>query len=199
MTEAVDEARRRLRSRLGSDLAEKATEGFVLALSRSLSRAPGDLALETLATEMPAAPATVVEFDPRTDLTRRVGEETVARRTEAGGSGGTRLEELGRAADRLEASTDLASRDASVRALREDFHRTCGGVTDTLERSGGAKLRAGMEAFGSGGPTPITYTCWLNRTVRTAADPTTIAEVAGEQAITRIDVPRRIQAEVTKG
>jgi serine protease AprX len=185
---------------LGSDLAEKATPEFVLALSRSLPRTPGDLGLETLAIDAPTAPATVVEFDPKTDLIQRVRQEMMSPRADGRADRrGDGLEELGPAVERLRNADRLSQRDGSVRALREDFHRTCGGVTDTLERVAGGRLRAGMEASGSGRPSPITHTCWLNRTVRTAADPITIAEVAADQAIRRIDVTRRIQADVTRG
>ena len=194
----IEAARGRIRTRFGHDLADKATPEFVLALSRSLPRSPGDFALESLASETPAAQATVVEFEPKTDLAQRVHQAFSAKVVESSEQRAA-AEELGRATEKLGISGPLLLRDVTVRALREDFHKATGAVTDELERAGGRRTRAGMEAVGSGRPAPITHTCWLNRTVRTAADPTTVAEVAADEGIRRIDVPRRIQAEVAKG
>ncbi|MGQ4440671.1 S8 family serine peptidase [Streptomyces violaceoruber] len=43
---------------------------------------------------------------------------------------------------------------------------------------------------------PIVQLCWLNRTVRTWADPEVLSEIARDSSVTNIDVTRRIQPDV---
>lgn len=44
----------------------------------------------------------------------------------------------------------------------------------------------------------LTSTCWLNQTVRTIADPMLLAEIAGDDRVSKIDVPRRLMADINE-
>lgn len=194
--EMIEHARGIVRQQFGSDLAEKATPEFLRSFTRSVPRSANRgiraFGLEAMAASVPAAPASVVEF-ARPELDQRLLSPSALDEASRGALRDV-VESVGPEVARIDPT--VVVRDAAVRTLREAFYRQSGAVTDELERAGGASLR-GLESTGSGGPSPITHTCWLNGTVRTSADPASLANVAGDPAVDRVDVPRRLEAEVT--
>jgi serine protease AprX len=45
-------------------------------------------------------------------------------------------------------------------------------------------------------PSAVTEICWLNRSMRTRVDPRSLAEVAADPQVDRVDLPRRLEAEI---
>jgi serine protease AprX len=45
---------------------------------------------------------------------------------------------------------------------------------------------------------PFTDVCWLNRTIRTRTDARSLAEVVADEKVARVDLPRRLEAEIFK-
>jgi serine protease AprX len=89
-----------------------------------------------------------------------------------------------------------AARVLAVQLARTEAYRRIGPVYDEIERVSTGPLRT---AGASGGlpsvSSVLNQVCWLNHTVRTFAHPVALAEVAADDAITTLDVPRRLQAE----
>lgn len=196
--EAVQEARARTRQVLGAVLEEKASDEFCLAVARPV---PVLGMREAMRVGPVAEPPlrSVVEFSPLEEsvgrLPERVSPDTAeaVRKSLAGV-----VEELPAA----EKALFLLLRQAGVKAARDDFYRSMGQVRDQIERAA-TTLYAGREAgVRIGMAAAPVQACWLNRTVRADADPRVIGDVAGDPAVQRIDLPRRlapdrIEADVT--
>lgn len=195
--ELVERARKEAGDRLGSALAEKATDAFCVALAAPTPVVIGGgrrrrggrigarletFGLEEIAVPIPrmavAPTVAVVEFEPPPDeeLARRVKEK---------------IEQAGESAGAEEVLTP-AVRQAGIEATRDEFYRSIGAIRDHIERST-ATLSPGAEAVGvTTGPVQA---CWLNHTVRAESDASVLGDVAEESAVTRIDVPRQLQPE----
>lgn len=95
----------------------------------------------------------------------------------------------------LQASQFL--RQAKVKLLRDDFYQSSGAVCNEVERGARGFLQPGPETLSlPQTPSAVTEVCWLNRTVRAFVDPRLIAEVAADKNVTRIGLPRRLEAEI---
>jgi len=184
-------ARAEVRRSLGDALESKASDSFCLQHQRRTAR--GFSALEAFgpATAGPPA-ATVIEFGdapvvapdalagamPSADLTRIVD----ALRPSA-------------PRDTLLRATSLL-RQAHIVSSRNAGYQLISPVYDEIERLSVSPLRAGPQVLGAPQvPTLVTQVCWLNRTVRTWAGPESLTEVAADDAVSRIDVPRRLMPD----
>jgi len=86
-------------------------------------------------------------------------------------------------------------RHLKVMSLRDNFYKVAGPVTDSVERH--SQAFAHLEtAKAASSRAPITELCWLNRTVRSWADPRALAEAAADDSIEIIDVPRPLRPEI---
>ncbi|SDD47945.1 serine protease AprX [Geodermatophilus telluris] len=189
----VRAARAGLRAALGGRAAEKASDAYCLAFARrTRTLGAGALGPATAATSAPVA-ATVVEFGggapvpalPR--LTERPGwaqQRAAVEELLPGGTSGAPVRL--RTAVRQKLVED--ARAAALRALGE--------VYQEVERLAGSLLRPPPAVLGDPQiPTAVTAVCWLNRTLRTFAPPEALAEVAAAEAVTALDVPRRLSAD----
>lgn len=201
--ELVKQARTAARDRLGSALEKKATDAFCVALAAAepvviggggrgrRGRGGFGARLESFGLEemamgrvpiprMALAPsvAAVVEFKPppKQELAKRI-KEKVERAAEGAG---------------VEQALTPTIRQAGIEATRDEFYRSIGAIRDQIERST-AILAPGIE--GVGVTTGPVQACWLNHTVRAESDATVLGDVAGDSAVTRIDVPRQLQPE----
>lgn len=201
MTEASAEerrtARRRVRDRLGSRLADRATDDFCLAVERFTDR-------PMAAAEVGVAPTqpvnAVIEFreapgrgrpSRRTDRLASTQEWQAAKRA---------IAQAKRYAPNLPLESRALLRHAGVTAARSDFYRVAGPIYAEVERSAGGLMRAVPETFGSPPASPaLTQVCWLNRSIRAWADPRVLAEVVADDNVALLDVPRRLEADVVVG
>ena len=195
-TEAVSEARKRVENELGSELARKASDEFCLAIAAA--RPPAVAGLEALGAAAPT-PAAVIEFAPPPEEVQRLPERVEQVSTEAVGEEIRRThEEAGLPEHALALQGDLPLRQASIKATRDDFLKTAAPVHDELERTAvtlGARPQAEGLAATPSAPSRAVEVCWLIRSIRTVADPRALSEVVAHPAVTRVDVPRRIEPD----
>lgn len=87
-------------------------------------------------------------------------------------------------------------RATAVQLARTEAYRRMGPVYDEIERvSTGALRTAGAAGGAPSVSSLLNQVCWLNHTVRTFAHPVALAEVAEDDTVATLDVPRRLQAE----
>ena len=105
------------------------------------------------------------------------------------------LRQIGEENAELHARTALRRR--AIERSRDTFLLRAGGMLDELGRASGGPLGPLSEAVTLRSPNAqIVEACWLNSTVRTAADARTVAAVADDPQVTLIDVPRRLAREI---
>jgi serine protease AprX len=190
----VAETRKRLENQYGTELASKASDVFCLAFGRQTPQVFA--AFEEAVTEAPPTSAIVVECVPHQqilDRARNAAEEV--KRAPAWGRLQESLEEVRTPELRLQ--TGRLLRQAAIESVRDDFYKTAGPITAEVERSARNLFRASSEAVvSSTTPSPVTDVCWLNRTIFSRVDPRSLAEVAADPQINRVDLPRLLEAEV---
>jgi serine protease AprX len=208
----VKTARARLSNVLGEKLASKATDAFCLAYGQPT---PALAAFEAAA-ERAVPPSVVLEFTTRPEVSDAINKavEKVRRSkawndirnalkkievtapvsgvvTEVMESGRSEPEPLPIQAARL-------LRHVKVVSQRDNFFKVAGPITDTIEKSSQGLFVAGAEVAGPvHGRGPITQVCWLNRTVRSWSDPRSLAEVVADDSIERVDLPRRLEPDIS--
>jgi serine protease AprX len=195
----LKQARKRTRDALGADVESKATDEFCVAFAVAPSGAFAESAgaarvfAEAMPTRSPAASApAVLEMVAEPEAGGELPDDIEATLS-------TRVREsLGGALDDLaQAETALAllARQARVKSAREDFLRRAGLVRDEVERGTSALMRGAAAPAGVPEPErPLVEICWLNRTIRTA-DARAMSGVAGDPAVERVDIPRRLQPD----
>ena len=193
-TELLATARRSIHNQYGEEIAAKASDQFCLAFG--LERRQTAVALEGAGDEAVPAPA-ILEFERPPDPIaegQRVGEATRAMPkwrwlNEVLREVAPREPDL-----RLDASALL--RQVRVRSLRDEFLRTAGSLIGEVERNAYRLGRMRPEAVPLQGSGSMTEVCWLNRTIRAWVDPRALAEVAADTRLSRLDIPRRLDAEI---
>ncbi|HBB89884.1 MAG TPA: hypothetical protein DC047_19955 [Blastocatellia bacterium] len=193
---------------MGEKLASKATDAFCLAFGQP---APMLAALETLA-QSKGPGSVILEFSAQPQVSDAIHEAVEGLRKSKAWSG------VRRALQRLElpevtsgAVTEVMESGRSepelipIRAarllrylklmsLRDNFLKAAGPITDSIEKNARGFSSEALPWLHS--RAAITEVCWLNRTVRSWADPRTLAEVAADDSIERIDLPRRLKPEI---
>lgn len=207
----IKDARARVGNLLGEKLANKASEAFCLAFGQP---AASFAVLETLA-ESVKPQSIVLEFTPGTEVSAEVNNAVEQlRKTKAWTSlrdalkrvelapvtkgVTTEVQEAGRSEPEiLPVQAARLLRHVKVVSVRDNFFKIAGAITDEIERGARGFFNAGPEAAASPQlPSSVTQVCWLNRTVRSFVQPRALAEVAADPSIERIDLPRRLEAEI---
>lgn len=181
---ALQRVRERVRNRLGSDFAAKATDDVLLLIGRAAD-------IHTRAGVLAAAvrgPATlaplVVELRRQVPTSPPADPSQVETLREA-----AKLEDRETRERRIGAPQIL--RQTRLVSQRDEFYKTVAPLYAEIgRRSGGGRAR---EVLGS---RRVLDVCWLNETIRTATVAAALAEIALDNAIERIDVPRRLVREM---
>lgn len=209
--EIVKEARARVANLFGEKLASKASDTFCLAYGRTL---PSFATFETVG-EQVQPQSIIVEFTPE-PVARAVSEAVEqVRKSRAWGTIRNALKKVelpagvaatGGAAgageslpggDIVPVHAARLLRHVKVLAVRDNFLKASVNIQSEIERSARGFFRPGPEALASAQvPSSVTQVCWLNRTMRTFVHPRALAEVVGAQEVFRVDMPRRLQAEI---
>ena len=88
------------------------------------------------------------------------------------------------------------SRESRIHKARDQFFRQVADVRSEIERGARNFRRPGPETSLSPQlPADIAELCWLNASVRTWTDPRSLAEVADDPNVNRVDLPRRLSPE----
>ena len=185
------EARARVRNRYGSAVARKATPRFVAMHGEAGAPAAPE-------TARPGRAGTVLEFrqPPHAAESAAAGLQQSDRWHDA-------VRAVARAIDAGESHAALLRARAILRqGLIDDyktrFSRECGAVLDELGRATGGPLGPLSRRVTESALQPrLVQTCWLNYTARAAAAPAAVASVADAPEVALIDVPRRLDRELS--
>ncbi len=183
-TGALHRARERVRDRLGSDFAAKATDEVLILIGRvpDIRTAAGRAAAVAARTAPPAS--LVVELRRQTAPTAPTDSAQVEVLREA-----ARLEDRETRERRIGAPQIF--RQTHLVSQRDEFYKAVAPLYAEIgKRSGGNRAREVL------GTRRVLDVCWLNETIRTATAAAALAEIAPDNAIERIDVPRRLVREM---
>jgi serine protease AprX len=187
-----EQARQRVRNEFGNTVAQKASEAFCELYGGDMGAG-----LESLGISPGVGPSrlpTVLELEqdaPPTAM-ESMGPDAMRQAQEAAAEV---LRQLGEEHAALHARTALRRR--TIERRRDTFLLEAGAVLDELGRASGGPLGPLSESVTlQAPPSQIVEACWLNGTVRTAADARTVATVADDPRIRFIDVPRRLFKEI---
>ncbi|MBV8199816.1 MAG: S8 family serine peptidase, partial [Acidobacteria bacterium] len=204
---ALSSARKEVRTRLGKAFESKASDALVFSIARPFELASstpraqpilfalplkaspeggGRAALRTNALEPPAwsGPATaIVELAPPEQWATEVEAAGRQRRRELS----PELQQLSSAAG---ASDSSVLRRLRASRLREAFYRAAAPLRESLGR-----VAATREYDPPGTARPITELCWLNSSLRTAANLSALADVADDPKVERFGLPRMLKPE----
>jgi len=204
--EIIKAARARVANALGDKLASKATDAFCLSFLQTLQP------LSFVESILPhVAGGTVLEFTQQSRVSAAVNEAVESIRnspdwkrfrnvikkldlSDVSTGGVTEVMEAGRSEpELLPLGTARLLRHLKIYALKDNFYKIAGPITDRLER--GATV--GVESLTSTSKSnPLTEVCWLNRTVYSTGTAQALAVVAADDSIHSIDLPRRIIPEI---
>jgi serine protease AprX len=190
----VAESRNRVENQYGQELASKASDVFCLAFGRQTPQVFA--AFEEGIAGAPPTSAIVVEFVPQQERIAEVRSAAEAGKSApAWGRLRESLEEV--RTPELSLQTGRLLRQAAIESVRDDFYKSAGPITAEVERSTRNLFRPGPEAMASSTtPSAVTEICWLNRSMRTRVDPRSLAEVVADPQVDRVDLPRRLEAEI---
>src|SRR6266404_939942 len=197
MDPLVEEARQVVSNLLGKMFAEKATREFCLSfsdptsglLAAAVEGHPGLLPIQRI----------VIEFAPLSDS---ISSAYIAidslRETKAW----TGFERAARKAISIAPGQDLflrpahLLRQAKITALSNDLFKTAAPVRNEIERLAAGFPPAHPETAWPQFPPSVTEVCWLNRSLKTCVNPRTLAEIAADKNIERIDMVRPLRSEI---
>jgi serine protease AprX len=211
--EIIDNARAKVSNLLGEKLASKASEAFCLAFGRPTQA----FGLESMGTSSRPQSA-ILEFTHQPQVSAEINRAVEkVRKSKAWASVRNALKKIELEAVTKGVTTEVTEsgrsepeilpiqaarllRHVKLVSVRDNFFKICGAITDGIERGAQGFVRAGLEAAAAvAAPqmgASVTQVCWLNRTVRSWADPRVLAEVVGDDSIERVDMPRRLQPEL---
>lgn len=207
----IKNARARVENALGEKLASKATDAFCLAFGRP---APSFSVMEA-ATAAAAPSSVVLEFTTQSQVSAEVNRAVEElRKSKAWTSVRNALKKVEMASVTRGVVTEVMEagrsepeilpvhaarllRHVKILSLRDNFFKVSGSITDNIERGARGFLRAGAESLAvPQARSAITQVCWLNRTVRSWADPRALAEVVSDDSVESVDLPRRLVPEI---
>jgi serine protease AprX len=210
-SEIVEAARARVSNAWGEKLGRKATAAFCLAYGQPAAPVMF-AAAEAAAVRPETSGGVILEFTDQPEVSDAIDEAVESLRNSKSWSAfrkelkkvqvrpvksGTVREvmETGRSEpELLPLHAARLLRHLKVMALRDNFFKVAGPITDSIERqSHGFAHRA---LTGATSRAAITEVCWLNGTVRSWSDPRALAEAAADESIETIDLPRTLRAEV---
>jgi serine protease AprX len=189
--ETIKKVRKNILNRYGKALADKASNEFCLAFGLEAKGA----GLEAFSDEVQPR-AAVLEFARPDDLLDKL--EKAAKKLVKKKEWKMFREVLGKlpGAEAYFQPAVQMLRQAKIQNLRDDFQRIAGSIKSEVERSTRG-FQPGPESLASPTtPSAVTERCWLNRTMRTWVAPNLLAEIMADDKIDRLDVPRRLEAEM---
>lgn len=164
-------SRKTVESRYGKAFASKASNHLCQALATVQQ-----FALESSA---PRPRPTILEFK----LLSASPEDIRKRATALGGS--------------AEPPSRAMMRMARRHVLRDQFAQQVGSIRATLEKRAQPLFSAGLDAAASPTtPSSVVDICWLNGSVRSYVDPRHLSDIASEETLTQLDLPRLLRADI---
>lgn len=181
----LTEARKRVENLYGAALAKKATDQLLLNLGGTQ---------ESFAESTQTMPPVVLEFTRRSGKKTTIEERAqLLRQNEEWSRLQSTLENLNTIDQRFLLQSSQLLRQAQIKALRDDFYQTAAVICNEIESQ--EKINASI-IENKPGLIARTAKCWLNRSVKSVIEPELIAEIAEDQKISQIDLPRPLEAEI---
>ena len=190
----IKDARKKVENIYGSNLESKASDEFCVAFGLI----PNSLAMSDFAESLPTVQtrAAVLEFSPEIDKLSEIQKNTKKLRKNKDWS---KLQKIVREFPLTEEvlfNSSQMLRQSNLKGVREDFYKKSGAIYNEIERSARG-FQPGLEATALPTvPSSVTEICWLNKTMRTWVNPHLLAEVVADKNIERVDLPRRLEAEI---
>ncbi len=196
----IDDARQTVSNLFGEKMAAKASAAFCLAFGQPTSRLFA--AAVEAAPGLPQSQSIVVEFVPQPEaIVKTLEAIDKLRQTRAWTSLRSAIKKTIKDAPVPDEEVPLQAghllRQAKIVAARNNFYQTAGAIRNEIERLARGFFRPGPETTASPQfPSSVTEVCWLNRSVRTYTNPRALADLVADKNIERIDLPRRLQADI---
>lgn len=190
----IKDARKKVGNIYGTNLANKASDEFCLTMGLVHGAFGNTAFTESLSTVQPRA--TVIEFSSTKKKAKKLQSEL--KEVFANKDWAALQKSFNEISGDTEYLTSVkeAVRQSRLKSVRDEFYKTCGAIGNEIER-GARGFQPGLEATASPlTPSSVTEVCWLNETMRTWVDPRLLAEVAADNKIEKIDLPRRIEKEI---
>jgi len=208
--ELLASARAKVASVLGDRVASKASDSFCLTFGLP---PPPALGFEAVA-EAARPRSIVLEFSRQPEISAEINRAVEElRKTKAWTSLRRALKKIEMAPVTTGVATELMEtgrsepeilpvqaarllRYVKVTSLRDNFLKSAGAITDHIERGSQRTSHPQFEMASAPDRRPAAQVCWLNRTVRSIANPQVLAEVAADDSIARIDMGRRLTPDL---
>lgn len=178
----VVSCRKEVRNRLGKQLARKSSNAFCVAYATATWTRPGP-------------PRFIVELTPQEPVALPTAEAAEKSSENAPWSHivGANAK-YGEGASR--SGVAAALREWCVAEFQERASRAASPIVAELRRGAAWELAALADRGRKKANRPAAEFCWLNQTIRTISDPRLLAELAFDDQIHRVDLPRRMFMEV---
>ena len=181
------EARKRVKNLYGTVLAQKASDRLLYNLGSARSNFAESVKEAVLPTifEFARQNRQKADIKKRAESLRRNDEWFRLQNT---------LESISNLDSGLMLQASQLLRQAQIKTLRDNFYQSVAHICNEIESQENMSF-ANQEAL----PTPINRAdkCWLNRSIKSLVEPELIAEIAADQKILRIDLPRQLEAEIS--
>jgi hypothetical protein len=182
------EAKKKVESLYGTALAKKASNTLLCKLGSSQR----DFAESSAQTQQPI----VLEFTRRnqqkTDV-KKIGELLISQNEEWSRLQNT-LENLSDIDEGLLLQASQLLRQAQIRTIRDNFYQSVASICNEIENQEKKPFTIAENLMTS---FMRTDKCWLNRSVKGIIEPELMAEIAADQKISQIDLPRPLEAEIS--
>ena len=191
--ERLKNAKKLVKDQYGEALAKKATDAFCLHAAGGYDTPrTRSFGFETANSMSPEVPQTsvIMEFN----------EAPVPKEADQPARGASVTKKVSDFLESLKREEALAVnlqqmlRQQRMQAYREQIIKNMHPVNAFLERNIERAFAHGTQSLQQ--QPYLTRVCWLNQTVRTIADGKTLAEVAADPKISRLDMPRKLVGEI---
>jgi serine protease AprX len=193
--ELLKKAKKLVKDKYGVTFAKKATDEFCLqaagAYLKPNSESFGFENFNVAMSETIQQPSVIMEFkaEPVQKDTSQPGDHSITKRVN------DFLETL-KEDESIIVNLQQAWKQERMKTFREktmkDMHPLKASLEKNIERAFAHRTRSlQQESY-------LTRVCWLNQTVQTIADPVSIAEIAQDPLITKLDIPRKLTKEINE-
>ncbi len=187
----LKKAKQLLKNQYGEALANKATDEFCLhATGAPITRSFGVESMSATAPQVPQ-PGVIMECAEQS-IQKEVDKRKASPLNK-------KVQEFLKSIEGEEALTinlQQVLRQQTMKAFRERVIKNIHPYNAFLEKNIERKFAHGTESLQQ--QSYLTKVCWLNQTVRTIADPVSLAEIAADPQIIKFDVPRKLTREINE-
>lgn len=182
------ESKKKVENLYGTALAKKASETLLYKLGSS-ERGFAESAAQT-------QQSIVLEFTRRNQQkadVKKIGESLISQNEEWSRLQNT-LENLSDLNEGLLLQASQLLRQAQIRTVRDNFYQSVASICNEIENQEKMPFTVAENLTTS---FMRADKCWLNRSVKGIIEPELLGEIAADQKILQIDLPRQLEAEIS--